>query len=97
MKEIIKYIVLFIMGVSPYPSSLWVTVEFILYIAKDKPFNWLSVWACLVSIVLLFISIFIIAYDKEIEKLRSKSNGKSRFQQKLEEKLNEHNETTHTR
>jgi len=32
-------------------SSIWVLVEFITYLVKDNPFNWLSLWVCILSAI----------------------------------------------
>jgi len=36
-------IILSILGLITYPIGIWVVVEFILYLLKDNPFNWMSV------------------------------------------------------
>jgi hypothetical protein len=46
-------------------TSIWMAVSFVLYLFKDEPFSWASVWITvggLVSIGLLFI--WMLANDK---------------------------------
>ena len=33
-------------------TSIWAVVEFILYLVKDNPFNWTSVWLLIAAVVL---------------------------------------------
>jgi phosphotransferase system glucose/maltose/N-acetylglucosamine-specific IIC component len=77
-------------------SCIWSVVEFILYLAKDKEFNWWSVYSifiCLFTALLLVIISFIFTYlngKKSVEE-KSKFNGidtyapkRSEFQKRLE-------------
>lgn len=76
-------------------SSIWAIVEFILYLVKDKAFNWWSIWAILICIgagIVLFVLniIFVLMHKKKNDKIKNSfHNGEfkkqSRFQQKLEE------------
>jgi phosphotransferase system glucose/maltose/N-acetylglucosamine-specific IIC component len=77
-------------------SCIWSVVEFILYLVKDKEFNWWSVYSifiCLFTSLFLVIISFIFAYlngKKSVEE-KSKFNGtdtvipkRSKFQERLE-------------
>jgi phosphotransferase system glucose/maltose/N-acetylglucosamine-specific IIC component len=70
-------------------SSIWAIVEFILYLVKDKAFNWWSVWMILIcigaGIVLFFFNLFFMIKQRSKESKTENRFGKSRFQQRLEE------------
>lgn len=82
-------------------SLLWVVVSFLIYLVKDIPFNWCSVWsvAIIYSIVIFgHIGLALFSMKELNKKLKNeKPVKKSAFQQKLEEmqkiqneKLNNH-------
>lgn len=85
-----KKLVLAILGVTAYlgatASGIWAIVEFVLYLVKDKEFNWWSVWMILIcgvsALVFLVMSAVIDGKEKiEAAKLTPK---KSKFQEALE-------------
>ena len=51
-------ILLMIMGFIVSALGVWAVVEFILYLVKDDPFNWTSLWLLIVGFV-LEIALFI--------------------------------------
>lgn len=55
MKHILVLIALFISAISITVTSIWAVVEFILYIAKDNPFDWWSVWLMIISVILTIL------------------------------------------
>lgn len=63
-------------------SFIWAIVEFILYLVKDKEFNWWSVWCIIIFSVLsiLFFILSTIVYSKIIEKRKTVN-----FNDRLEE------------
>lgn len=66
-------------------SLIWIAVSFLIYLVKDAPFNWNSVWCFVVSAILSIVfGILTVALQAKgrINKLNSK---KSAFQDKLEE------------
>lgn len=68
-------------------TGLWVVINFLIYLFKDKDFNYLSLLFFSVSLILTFIlSIINIRYKiKTIKQSISiKTEEKSRFAQKLE-------------
>jgi phosphotransferase system glucose/maltose/N-acetylglucosamine-specific IIC component len=74
-------------------AFVWGIIEFILYLAKDKEFNWWSVWAFVISAVIA-IAITIIAAVAKVKqrnrawddmKQRRTTGKRSRFQERLEE------------
>lgn len=64
---------------------IWAIIEFILYLVKDNPFNWLPVYllvGTISCILLFFIIVLIIPTDKRIT---NRPLRKSAFQTRLEE------------
>lgn len=74
--------------IGKYMAPFWMGLEFILYLVKDSPFNWLSVatfgiaWAMYAGCYMMVISI--ITNETGSDSIPKKP-GKSRFQHKLEE------------
>lgn len=80
-------------------SCIWGIVEFILYLVKDKPFNWLCIWSIIIGAILTFFSNVYMAVleSKQIQKdyeLKQKERAdifgqnktkKSKFQERLEQ------------
>lgn len=62
-------------------SGIWAIVSFIVYLVKDKPFQWWSIGSIGICTVLLFVSVFIAAYVKAVAEVKRKS----KWQQRLEE------------
>ena len=56
-------------------SAIWAIVQFILYLVKDIPFDWLSVWCIPISLILTII--FYTAYLFKCEK--DKKNSLNKF------------------
>ena len=96
MKTLLTAVLTFISRIACAISVIWIIVEFLIYLVKDKPFNWWSVWAMLISGFLAFAFFILTAMyaHKEKKKIIEKfaANGrdengikKSSFQTKLEE------------
>ncbi len=68
-------------------TFLWGIIEFILYLAKDKSFNWWSVLGFIISVVVALVCIVfaLIVKSKALSTSINSSRFKSRFQQRLEE------------
>jgi phosphotransferase system glucose/maltose/N-acetylglucosamine-specific IIC component len=70
-------------------SCIWSVIEFILYLVKDKEFNWWSVYMIFIcaftSLILSFLSLK--SQFKNGSKLQNKNPipKRSRFQEKLEQ------------
>lgn len=94
-----KTIILILAGVLAYLGStisiVWAIVEFVLYIAKDKPFNWWSIWTLIICIVLSF-ALFILGVYLEAKSygLRPTYRGKGGFQNRLERMQKEREENS---
>lgn len=68
-------------------SVIWAVVEFILYLAKDKAFNWWCIWTLIIC-VLLPIVVSVITLLKTVKNNSFSSPGKkSAFQMRLEEEM----------
>lgn len=49
-------------GALSYGVAVWAIVEFILYLVKDNPFNWLSLWitiGLIVAEIVIMIKMFL--------------------------------------
>lgn len=66
-------------------SCIWAMVEFLLYLVKDKPFNWWSVWSILICIVVVFLGSILTLFLAAKEEHDTKISEKSSFQIKIEE------------
>ena len=49
--RLLIYIILMLSLFSIYGCGIWAIVEFILYLAKDMPFNWWSLYSCIISLI----------------------------------------------
>jgi len=72
-------------------SCVWAVVEFILYLVKDKEFNWWSVWMILICGVIAIVFLFIAAITEAKEEIEASKLApkKSKFQEKLEKMAEE--------
>lgn len=75
-------------------SCIWAVVEFLIYLVKDKEFNWWSVWSILISIglgIILFVLNIVFAITKKEENTNppERKSYKSRLQQRLDQKIEE--------
>ena len=48
---VLNMAVMIIAGFAASGFAAWAVVEFILYLVKDNPFNWTSVWLLVIAIV----------------------------------------------
>lgn len=81
-------------------SSIWVVVEFLIYLAKDVEFNWWSLVAFLSSTVLMVVITLCLliyeAYRNQVLKDSIKQYNinkpykKSKFQERLDKMVEEH-------
>ena len=54
-KSILYFIFTAIAGFAFSAAGIWAVVEFVLYLVKDNPFNWTSLW---LTIILLVVELF---------------------------------------
>ena len=87
MKIISLLIIKSIAVVSANVTFLWGIIEFILYLVKDKAFNWWSVWCFIISVVIALVCVVFALIVKSKSRTTSINTGrfKSKFQQRLEE------------
>ena len=87
MKIISLLIIQWIAVVAANVTFLWGIIEFILYLIKDKAFNWWSVWGFIISVVIALVCVVFALIVKSKARTTSINSGrfKSRFQQRLEE------------
>ena len=93
MKRISLLIVKVLSVIVANLSLLWCLIEFILYLVKDKDFNWWSIWVFIIAIMIIgSVTLYedISKKNKAKEKLLKKfeefnHRPKSRFQAKLNE------------
>ena len=89
MKSLMTIVFLVLAAITAKVSFIWAIVEFIIYLVKDKPFNWHSVWLTIGSIILTII-LYIVYYVVESKgyeakrELRQIRNKKSKWQERLE-------------
>lgn len=48
----LRFILTIIFGLMVSATSVWAIVEFALYLVKDDPFNWTSIWLFIAAVVL---------------------------------------------
>ena len=65
-------------------SPAWALIEFILYLVKDRPFNWWSVWTVFICIAWLIFCIIAVSVSSAIEDRKERKTYKSKFQERLE-------------
>jgi len=88
MKIINLLIIQWIAVTSAKLTFLWVIIEFILYLVKDKPFNWLSIWLLSLSMLIILISILFTAITKfkmSNKSIKPNHNTNGKFQERLNE------------
>ena len=59
MKSTLLALLAVLASFAGYACSVWVVIEFILYVAKDDPFYWGSLWITILSYVTVTISALI--------------------------------------
>ena len=89
MKTLLSGLIGFVAYLGSVVSFIWAIVEFILYLAKDKIFNWWSVWSILICIgvaLLMFIASAVFAVkDKHKIKNTQVIAKKSMFEERMEQ------------
>lgn len=93
MKVLLTGVLAFIAYFGSVVSCVWAIVEFILYLVKDKIFNWWSVWSILLcaglALFIFILSIVLIAKEKKDGIKNFQGKTMSRFNQRLAEKMAE--------
>ena len=68
MKRIVLILANILLVIIINISFVWAIIDFILYLAKDKPFNWVSVLVFIASFVIIIIELVIAIYKKYKER-----------------------------
>jgi hypothetical protein len=95
MKTVITGIFVVLSYICAIVFKIWALISFILYLVKDRPFDWFSLWLCIggwggVIVFGLLSIIFKHVEAKTILKSRTSS-----FQKKLEKMAEERKQKTH--
>jgi len=72
-------------------SSFWAVISFIVYLVKDIPFDWWSIWAFVIGFI-VFIACFIymaISSRRNTIKAKSETRNKPKRKSKFQERLQE--------
>lgn len=89
MKTLITGLISIVAKIGASLSCIWAIIEFILYLVKDRPFNWWSVWSIIICTITTIVMAITCVYYQHKERRLNKNDTypgkKSRFQQKLEE------------
>lgn len=89
MKTLILLLTKVLSAIAASVNFIWIVVEFLIYLVKDDPFNWNSVWlfiTCIVLTIALWIIIAVMLYKhKEAKRETKQVRTKSRWQERLEE------------
>jgi len=92
-KSTLFYAIALITYLSCIGCFIWAIVEFIIYLVKDKPFNWLSLWICGASVVIALVSFVLgVVYEAKTDSnLKISKSKPSKFQQRLDEMIKSRN------
>lgn len=78
-----------LLGITIAVCKIWVIISFILYLAKDHPFNWTVFWTGIMSIVALIIlwvlAVIVRTKDEKKVHFNYDERPKSNFAKRLEE------------
>lgn len=82
MIKVIAGLSIIITQVIMWFSGLWAAVSFLIYLFKDKEFDFNSLWCFGICLVIYLIAVTIIVFSTK-EELPKRENLKSRFQERL--------------
>jgi|SRR6188508_176488 len=96
MKVVISLIITILSYISIGICSIWSIVSFLIYLVKDIPFNWWSLWSIIISIVVMIVSLVLTAVFKAVNhnKVYTQhidNKPKSRWELRLEEAIKNKN------
>lgn len=68
-------------------SFVWAIVEFIIYLVKDLPFHWRSVYCFIICLVILIVTVVYSGYlsAKKGSDFKTPYKNNSKFKQRLDE------------
>lgn len=90
MKSLLFIFLTVLIGLSVFATKIWIIASFLIYLFKDQPFDWWSVWCSIISWVLLIVLYPIsIYYSKKQKQIIESAPGqpglpKSKFQTRLD-------------
>lgn len=84
MKTIILSIIMVVAGVAAIVCKFWAIISFILYLVKDRPFDWISLWLMCGAILVTTVCYFVMLFSKNTRESVNKK-FKSSFQERLEQ------------
>lgn len=95
MKKIVTSVFFMVVAYVGIPlSSIWAIVGFILYLVKDTPFNWWSIWSFLICIFMFLVNIALtVVFAHNLEQEENKKEikvgvlKKSAFTQRMEKMI----------
>lgn len=93
MKTIILLIGQWISVIAAHVAFLWCIIEFILYLAKDKEFNWNSVWMFIISVVIFLICLILLLIIKVEDHIKKSHKYGGRFAKRMQEIRQNYKET----
>lgn len=83
------YLSMLLFYVATIATALWCVVEFILYLVKDLPFNWWSLWLFIIFLILSTANAFLVAIVANRNKsLTDFKSSRPSFKERLQEKSN---------
>ncbi len=89
MKTVLSGVLMVLTSIGVAISGVWAIVEFILHLAKDKPFDWMSVWFIIGGIVLTVAFwgaavLFAVLADPRVDGIMRHSMKRSKWQERME-------------
>ncbi|MDB4299647.1 hypothetical protein N9928_01200 [bacterium] len=99
MKTISLFTVKVLAVIGANLAFAWMCIEFILYLVKDRIFNWWSVWSFMICVVVAIAIVALVGFEaiknrkehlKAFEQ-RRENKPKSKFRQRLDEAMKEAN------
>lgn len=102
MKSLFFILLTVLVGLSVFATKIWIIASFLIYLFKDQPFDWWSIWCSIIAWVLLFIIYPVSIYYSKLEKSKIQASTpgqpgspKSKFQQRLDEAILERERRLH--
>jgi len=96
MKTLISLLLLLASYFGITISGIWAIIEFILYLVKDREFNWCSVWSiviCIVTTFILFIVTAVLATTSKTNEDKYIKTATSNFKKRLAEMAEKRNQS----
>ena len=85
MKTILTVLTAIVAYLGSGLSIIWAAIEFILYLVKDKPFNWMSVWSLVLCVSVSMVLFVLAAFLKAKQEIAEEQTFNTRMDQKIAE------------